>query len=223
MKKVYLQQGLISGSLLMLSWLLLSCGTEREEQGIPLPFYNSADFTPEWISKSQPEYKNIHEISGFSFQNQEGEIVDNERLAGKIHVVDFFYTSCPSICPKMTSNLSKVMQEFRTDPDVMLLSFSVMPWVDSVSVLKSYADIKGIDANRWHLLTGPQEEIYELARTSYFAEKEIGMSKDVNEFLHTENFILIDEKGRIRGVYNGTLSLEVTRLISDIRTLQKLG
>ncbi|MEO1096967.1 MAG: SCO family protein [Bacteroidota bacterium] len=98
-----------------------------------------------------------------------------------------------------------------------------MPWVDSVSVLKEYAVNKGIDSDRWHFVTGDKDEIYDLARNSYFAEKEIGMVRNSNDFLHTENFILVDQKGRIRGVYNGTLELEMKRLIRDIKALKALG
>ena len=123
----------------------------------------------------------------------------------------------------MTTNMIRIQKEFEKDDDIKLLSHTVMPWADSVSVLKEYANLKGIDNKKWHLLTGRQEEIYNLARQSYFAEKEIGLDKDSDEFLHTENFVLIDGKGRIRGVYNGTLALEMTRLITDIRTLKKFG
>lgn len=135
----------------------------------------------------------------------------------------FCFTICPGICPKMTSNLSLVQHEFEQGASVRLVSYSVMPWVDSVAVLKDYAELRGVNSEQWNLLTGPKEEIYQLARQSFFAEKEIGIDKSSDGFLHTENFILIDGSGRIRGVYNGTLPLEVKRLISDIRTLQKLG
>lgn len=223
MTKACLQRKLINGSCGILLLSILACGSASVEEGTALPFYNSADFTPEWISKDQTEYAQIHRIADFSFKNQEGQLISNQALMGKIYVADFFFTSCPSICPKMTSNLTRVQEEFRGDTDVQLLSYSVMPWVDSVSVLKSYAEIKGIDIRQWNLLTGAQEDIYDLARTSYFAEREIGIDKNSDEFLHTENFILVDGKGRIRGVYNGTLPVEVTRLITDIKTLKKLG
>ena len=223
MKKVFSQQKLINSALVALLLSVMACGPESNQKGTPLPYYNSADFTPEWIDERQSEYHDIHQIADFSFKNQDDKLVSNETLKGKIYVADFFFTSCPSICPKMTSNLSRVQEEFIGDTDVQLLSYSVMPWVDSVAVLKSYAEIKGINSDQWNLLTGAKEDIYQLARTSYFAEKEIGLSREANEFLHTENFILVDEEGRIRGVYNGTLALEVTRLITDIKTLMRLG
>ncbi len=214
MKKVYILLCLIS---LMLA---ISCGQKEAET--PLPFYNSADFTPEWIEKSDPEFSQIHTINAFSLTNQEGERISNASLSGNVYVADFFFTICPSICPKMTSNMMRIQEAFASD-QVKIASFSVMPWADSVAVLKNYAQVKGIDSGQWHLLTGGTEEIYELARKSFFAEKEIGLNKSSDEFLHTENFILVDTEGRIRGVYNGTLPIEMARLQRDIETLLALG
>lgn len=219
MKKVHLQQLLIS---LLLVFLSFGCSSDQAAQN-QLPFYNQADFTPEWIDESSTHFNEIHKINKFELTDQNGALITNESLSGKIYVADFFFTLCPGICPKMTTNMGRIQQEFKEDDGIKLVSHSVMPWADSVSVLKAYADLKGINSTKWHLLTGPQNEIYDLARRSYFAEKEIGLDKDSDEFLHTENFILIDEKGRIRGVYNGTLSLEMNRLISDIKALQKFG
>lgn len=214
MKKIHLL--LYFTSLL----LVMSCG--KEVAKTPLPFYNSADFTPEWIDSDDPAYQTIHVIDDFSFTNQEGEAVTNEQLEGKVYVADFFFTVCPGICPKMTTNLASIKETYGPE-EVKLVSFSVMPWADSVEVLKNYADVRGIDSRQWHLLTGETEKIYDLARSSYFAEKEIGLDKDSDEFLHTESFILVDQKGRIRGVYNGTLLLEMKRLKQDIKTLLELG
>lgn len=214
MKKVYILLSLISFCF------VISC--QQPETQTRLPFYNSADFTPEWIEKSDASYEQIHTIADFNFTNQEGKAVSNETLKGNIYVADFFFTICPSICPKMTSNLSRIQEGFSGDK-VKLVSYSVMPWADSVSVLKNYAEVKGIDNSQWHLLTGETEAIYDLARQSYFAEKEIGLDKSSDEFLHTENFILVDKMGRIRGVYNGTLGLEMTRLSQDIKTLLASG
>lgn len=214
MKKVYILLSLISFCV------VFSC--QKQETKTKMPFYNSADFTPEWIEKTDNAYAQIHTIADFNFTNQEGETISNKSLEGNIYVADFFFTICPSICPKMTSNLSRIQEGFSSD-DVKLVSYSVMPWADSVSVLKNYAEVKGINSSQWHLLTGDTEAIYDLARQSYFAEKEIGLDKTSDEFLHTENFILVDQLGRIRGVYNGTLQLEMTRLSQDIKTLLALG
>lgn len=206
--------------LFSISLICLSCKKEVKE--LSLPFFNTADFTPEWIDEGSKAYKQIHSIDQFSFLNQDGDIVSNSDLEGSIYVADFFFTICPSICPKMTSNLATIQEAFKPE-EVKLLSFSVMPWADSVSILHNYAEVRGIDSKQWNLLTGETEEIYNLARRSFFAEKEIGLNKDTNEFLHTENFILVDQMGRIRGVYNGTLPLEMIRLKEDIKTLLEQG
>jgi len=220
MKQEHLALYLISFGFLF----LFGCTNQNKEtKETPLPFYNSADFTPEWVNKEDEQFSQIHTIADFNFQNQSGNMINNESLAGKIYVADFFFTICPSICPKMTSNLEKIQAEFINDESVMLVSHTVMPWVDSVSVLKTYAEMHGINNSKWHLLTGDAEKIYQLARQSYFVEKEIGLDRDSDEFLHTENFILVDGLGRIRGVYNGTIPLEMTRLIADIKTLKQLG
>jgi len=121
----------------------------------------------------------------------------------------------------MTEQFHRIQQAFSNDENIRLLSYSVTPWIDSVSKLKKYAVKHNILADKWHLLTGSRTEIYSLARKSYFAEEETGFNKDSSEFLHTEHFILVDKKSRIRGVYNGTLPLETDRLIEDIRQLEK--
>lgn len=215
MKKVLL---LFNISLMLTAF---SC-QEKAIEETPLPFFNSADFTPEWIDAKDDAYEQIHRIASFSLLDQNGQSISNKDLEGSIYVADFFFTICPSICPKMTSNLATVQEAFSPE-QVKLLSFSVMPWADSVSVLHNYAELRGIESQQWHLLTGGTEEIYNLARKSFFAEKKIGLSKTSDEFLHTENFILVDGKGRIRGVYNGTLPLEMIRLKDDIQTLLELG
>jgi protein SCO1/2 len=209
-------------SILLLAVYSCTSNSTKEVEEIALPYYNTADFTPNWIENDDLDDE-LHTIEKFSFLNQNGEIVTNESLSGKIYVVDFFFTICPSICPKMTSNLARIQKEFQNDEGIQLISFSVMPWVDSVSVIKNYAEIHQINANQWQLLTGDTEEVYTLARQSFFAEKEIGLNRNTDEFLHTENFILIDGEGHIRGVYNGTIGLEMIRLSQDIRTLKAKG
>lgn len=201
--------------------LVIQCKPQVEEKIEEIPFYNSAEFTAEWIPKNSPNYKDIHQIAAFSFQNQLGETVTNDTFKGKIYVANFFFTSCPAICPKMTVNLKEVQEEFRNDPEVQILSHTVMPWVDTRPVLVEYAENQGVNGDKWHLLRGSKEAIYDLARNSYFAEKGIGLQKSADEFLHTENFLLIDGNGRIRGVFNGTLPLETERLIETIYSLKK--
>ena len=189
---------------------------------IELPFYNEATFTPEWIGEGEAAYDSIHKVRDFSFINQNGEEVTNETFDGKIYVTNFFFTICPNVCPRMTKNLKKIQEEFANDESVKILSHTVMPWVDSVGRLAEYAQLNDINVNQWHLVTGDKAALYSMAREAYFADEGFGKTVTTEEdFLHTENIILIDTKRRIRGVYNGTLSLEMKRLIEDIQTLKK--
>ena len=201
--------------------LIIMVGCKTTPAPLSLPFINKPDFTPEWINKTDAGYHSIHTIPAFSFTNQNGETVSEKTVANKIYVADFFFTRCGSICPKMTSNMGILQDKYKDDKEVLLLSHSVMPEMDSVPVLKRYAENKRILNGKWHLLTGDKKEIYALAKQQYYAGDTIGYYQTGNEFLHTENFILIDKKRRIRGVYNGTLPLEMERMIDDITTLKK--
>ena len=187
-----------------------------------MPYFNTPDFTPQFFNKpSEATPKVDHHIADFSLTNQNGEVITQKDLEGKIHVADFFFTRCGGICPRMTNNMKLVANAYGNDSDVVMMSYSVTPWEDSVSILKQYAEYQGINWNNWHLLTGSKSEIYTLARQSYFAEQELGFTKDSTEFLHTEHFILVDKTGRIRGIYNGTIQLDVEQLVSDIELLRQ--
>jgi protein SCO1/2 len=192
----------------------------RNQTRDTLPFYNDATFTATWINPTDSNYKNIHTIAPFQLQNQLGNEITLDSLKGKIYTANFFFTICPSICPKMTHNLTKVQDAFKDDPEIKLLSFSVMPWADSVAVLKQYARNNDIINHKWYLLTGKKEEIYDLARKSFFAEKTEGLQKSNSTFLHTETVLLIDKHARIRGVYNATQPAAIDRIIEDIHILQ---
>ncbi len=210
-----------SSLLLSLLYLITFVGCDSTKKEDTIPFYNSAEFTAEWINQQDPKYTEIHKIGPFSLLDQNAEVVSNATLKGKIYIANFFFSVCPSICPKMTINLQKIQDEFRDDPEVHIVSHSVMPWVDTTDILYEYAMEHNIDHKKWQLLTGEKEQIYDLARNSYFAEKGIGLQKSSDEFLHTENFLLIDGMGRIRGVFNGTLPLETERIIETIYALKK--
>ncbi len=134
-----------------------------------LPVYNTPEFTPEWDSK-----ENSHVIPAFSFSDQEGKQFGSKELDGKIYVVDFFFTTCPGICPRLTSNLSKVQDAFKNDPKVEIVSFSVTPDFDKPAVLNTYAQSHNINYDKWHLLTGDKKAIYTLARQSFFADEDLG-------------------------------------------------
>ena len=204
-----------------LGLLLLLAGCINKTAILPLPFINQPDFTPEWISPSDSNYSTIHQIPNFSFTNQDNQTVTEKTVDGKIYVANFIFTRCGSICPKMTANMGILQKKFKEDKDVIFLSHSVTPEMDSVAALRRYANQKGIISGKWHLLTGNKDEIYRLAKQQYFAGDSLGYYQTGNEFLHTENFILVDKHRRIRGVYNGTLPIEMDRLIDDIGNLKQ--
>ena len=210
---------IIKNRLFIILIVLLSC--KSKPTTLSLPFINKPDFTPEWIEKKDPAYASIHRIPSFSFTDQDGKTVTEKTVDGKIYVADFIFTRCGSICPKMTGNMGTLQEKFKNDEEVLFLSHSVTPDMDSVPVLKKYAIAKGVISSKWHLLTGSVDSIYRLAKKEYYAGDTIGYYQTGNEFLHTENFILVDKHRRIRGVYNGTLPLEMERLTDDIGTLKK--
>lgn len=207
--------------------ILFSCSSEKsthkESRVGTLPYYSEATFTPHWLSPNSNELKDFHKIPSFSFTNQEGATVTDKTFHDKIFVVDFFFTSCPGICPKMTENMGLIQKAFLEDDEVLLLSHSVTPDADSVTALKNYAIDKGVDSKRWHLVTGERDEIYKLGRQHYFVEEDLGLEKEADEFLHTENFILIDKNKHIRGIYNGLNKGSVYQLVADILTLKEEG
>lgn len=210
---------LIKNSYRVFLLLFLACHTPLAKKG--LPFYNKADFTPEWIEQNNPHYSKIHQIPPFSFLDQDGKKINEKVVEGKIYVANFIFTRCISICPKMTDHMAILQKRFLKDSQVLFLSHTVTPKIDSVQVLKSYANRKGIITEKWHLLTGNQDSIYKIAKKEYFAGDSVGYFGNQKDFLHTENFILVDKKRRIRGVYNGTLALEMDRLTEDIKTLEE--
>ena len=183
-----------------------------------LPIYNPSDVNPELVDTTVQYISKYHTISDFSFTNQNGKSITQKDYEGKIYVADFFFTSCKSICPKMTTNLVEVQKAFLDNPKVKLLSFSVMPDVDSVSVLKEYAKINSVIDSKWNLVTGDKKAIYAIARKSYLAVKQ-GKPEELYDMVHTENFVLVDSKRRIRGFYDGTKKEEIQRLIEDINWL----
>ena len=185
-----------------------------------LPFYKDATFTPHWLAIDGDEAQGFHRISDFQLINQDGDTITQQSFANKIYVTDFFFTTCPGICPRMTDNMLVLQDEFINDSDVMFLSHSVTPSRDSVSVLKEYADTKGVISGKWHLVTGDRREIYRLGRNDYFVEEDLGLESHIDDFLHTENFVLIDKNRHIRGIYNGLNSSSIRQLTADINTLQ---
>jgi protein SCO1/2 len=183
-----------------------------------LPIYSPADVNPELVDTTVQYIAKNHFIADFSFTNQNGKTITQKDYEGKIYVADFFFTTCKSICPKMTTNLVDVQKAFLNNPKVKLLSFSVMPDIDSVSVLKDYAELNGVVDSKWNLVTGDKKAIYTMARKSYLAVKQ-GKPEEQYDMVHTENFVLVDSKKRVRGFYDGTKKEEIQRLIEDINWL----
>ncbi|MEM7572118.1 MAG: SCO family protein [Bacteroidota bacterium] len=204
-------------------WACQSQDIAEDSRVVRLPFYEEATFSPVWLAPGEQPPADFHRIPAFELTNQEGQTVNQATFAGKIYVTDFFFTICPGICPKMTTNMALLQKAFYEDEDVLLLSHSVTPRQDSVPVLKAYAEAKGIDSEKWHLVTGEQQEIYRLGRKAYFVEEDLGLQKLDEEFLHTENFVLVDQNRYIRGIYNGLNRTSIEQLIVDIRTLQEEG
>jgi protein SCO1/2 len=185
---------------------------------VTLPIYSPNMISAELVEEEIQHVKKYHKISDFSLTNQNGKVITQKDYENQIYIADFFFTTCPSICPIMTENMFKI-QEKTENKNVLLISYSVTPEIDSVSQLKKYAIKNGVNDNKWNLLTGDKKEIYDLARKSYLVAKIDG---DGGEFdmIHTENFVLVDKEKRIRGYYDGTNSEEIDKLLNDIKILE---
>ncbi|MDR6969051.1 protein SCO1/2 [Flavobacterium arsenatis] len=185
-----------------------------------LPIMNPADVNPELVDSTMQHVSKYHTIADFSFTNQNGKTITQKDYEGKIYVADFFFTTCQTICPVMTTNMVEVQKAIINNPKVMLLSHSVLPDIDSVPVLKKYAIEKGVDDTKWNLVTGDKKDIYGIARKSYLAVK-TGKPEELYDMVHTENFVLVDTKRRVRGFYDGTKKEDIKRLIEDINWLSQ--
>jgi len=190
-----------------------------------LKIINPSDVNPLLVDSSIQSVNKDHTINDFSFFNQLGETVTKKDVKGKIFVVNFFFTTCGGICPVMTKQLQRVQQEFISDPDFMILSHTVNPSIDSVETMYKYAQRFDVDESKWWLLTGTKHDLYIMARKSYLVvpdEFDPNFDHgDESDFIHTENFALIDPDGRIRGMYDGTLTDDVNELILDVYDLKK--
>ena len=186
-----------------------------------LPYYNEESFTPHWLDSGSNEEKEFHKIPDFNLINQLGDTITQQTFEDKIYITDFFFTSCPGICPQMTNSMLKLQELFKNDDAILFLSHSVTPTIDTVEELDIYAKRFGVIANKWHLVTGDKTEIYNLGRNEYFVENDLGIPKDINDFLHSENFLLIDKNKHIRGIYNGLNRASMEQLDVDIKSLEK--
>ena len=206
--------------LLILSIIIISIIYQVLKPNEVLPIFQPAKVNAELVDSTMQHVKKYHIISNFSLINQNGKTITQEDYKNKIYVADFFFTTCQTICPIMTDNMLEVQNKLKNDSTITLLSHSVTPEIDSVAQLKKYALKKGVDDTKWNLVTGEKKEIYKLARKSYLAVKTDG-NGDQYDMIHTENFILVDKKKRIRGFYDGTDVLVIEQLLKDIEILKK--
>ncbi|MGB5273647.1 MAG: SCO family protein [Flavobacteriaceae bacterium] len=183
-----------------------------------LPVYRPSDFHPRLVDVSLQNASGTHQVADFVLINQNGDTITQKDYRDKIYVADFIFTRCPSICPIMTNNMVKLQQVFQHENEVKFLSLSVTPELDSVPVLKAYANKNGVLDSKWNITTGDKKHIYDMARKSYFAVVDEG-DGGLQDFIHTPNFILVDQNRRIRGVYDGTSNADLKKLIKDIKRL----
>ena len=186
-----------------------------------LPVYNPSQLDERLVDESIQRQGTGHRTLPFALINQNADTITEQAVEGKIFVADFFFTTCPSICKDMAVQKRRLQEAFKDDDRFMLLSHTVTPEVDSVPVMKEYADLQGAIPGKWELLTGDKPQIYKLARESYFSVLDEGGNGDENDFIHTENFVLVDTKKRIRGFYDGTSEEEVNQLMEDIKLLKE--
>ncbi len=192
--------------------LVFYFGCSQKKSSVLLPIYGEKK-----IIVGDTVY---HQIASFNLTNQIGQVVNQNTTKNKIYIANFFFATCQSICPMMSNQLQEVQKAFLADDSVLILSHSVNPLHDTVAVLNNYADTYGAKTNKWHLLTGNKKQIYDLAKTSYLvnAFEDDGSPEG---FLHSELFLLIDKKARIRGMYDGTNTAEVKKLIEDVKLLKQ--
>ena len=200
-------------------FVFISCDTKNHNE-FRLPIYTPADLDPDWVDLSLKNSTDPHVVDDFEFINQNGLVVNEQTIEGKIYIAEFFFTTCPGICPMLTKHTKKIQDEFLNDHDVLILSHTVYPEHDSVSVLHAFGEQHNINSAKWHLLTGSKQDLYTMSRKGYFA---ISYQPDLSDegFIHTENVVLVDKQRRLRGIYNGTNAHEMNRLIEDIYLLKK--
>ena len=205
-------------TLLVLSAVIIAIFYQILKPSPVLPVYQPSNVNAELVDSTLQHVKKYHTIADFSLTNQNGQTVTQKHYEDKIYVADFFFTTCQTICPIMTDHMIEIQEALKEDYEVLLLSHTVTPEIDTVAQLKKYALEKGVDDSKWNLVTGSKEEIYNLARKSYLAAK--NTPYDPYELIHTENFVLVDTQRRIRGFYDGTDPEAIKKLLDDIEILR---
>jgi len=206
--------------LFIVSTIIISIIYSILKKDRKLPVYEPEMVNRELVDSTVHYIRKYHKIADFSLINQNGEEITQDDYNGKIYVADFFFTTCQTICPIMTGHMQEIQEQLQDDNEVLLLSHTVTPKIDSVPRLKKYAIQKGVIDSKWNLVTGDKEQIYNLARKSYLAAKSDGDGGPY-DMVHTENFVLVDKKKRIRGFYDGTNPEEIDRLLEDIIVLKR--
>ena len=207
-------------AFLIISGIIVSIFYNILDVERPLPIYQPANVNSDLVDSTLLDVRKYHTITDFSLTNQNGETITQDNYKDKIYIADFFFTTCQTICPVMTDNMARIQNDILDDEEVMMLSHTVTPEIDSVEQLKRYAIEKGVIDKKWNLVTGDKKQIYDLARKSYMAVKSIPF-EDPYVMIHTENFMLIDKKRQIRGYYDGTKPEDIDRLLNDIKILKK--
>ncbi|OUR98143.1 SCO family protein [Flavobacteriales bacterium 33_180_T64] len=205
--------------LVLISGIIISVIYSILKVEKPLPIYQPNRVDASLVDSTIQYKKKYHTIADFKLINQNGDTITQKNYDNKIYVADFFFTTCQTICPIMTDQMHRIQQEIINDEDVLLLSHSVTPEIDSVAQLKRYAIEKGVNDMKWNLVTGDRKQIYDLARKSYLVVKDDN-SKDYG-MVHTENFALIDKNKQIRGLYNGISPASIDSLLQDLKQLKK--
>ena len=185
-----------------------------------LKVYSPSDVNPSLVHESIKHITKDHTIANFELINQNGETITQKNYKDKIYIADFFFTRCTNICVVMAYNMNELQEYYKNDNDIMFLSHSVTPIMDSVPVLKEYAKNKGVIDGKWNVTTGAKKHIYDLARKSYFAVIEDGDGGE-DDFIHTEQFVLVDKERRIRGYYDGTNKEDMQKLKDDMVLLKE--
>ena len=220
MKAFFIQYKLFFVSFLILSGIILALFYDALLPKKRLPIFQPAMVNFELVDSTLQHVKKFHKIAPFTLTNQNGITVTEQDYEGKIYIADFFFTTCPTICTIMTDHMVQLQEALKDDPSILLLSHSVTPEIDSVAQLKKYALEKGVDDQKWNLVTGDKKQIYHLARKSYLAVQEDGDGGPF-DMIHTENFILVDPEKRIRGFYDGTDPETIKILMNDLTILKQ--
>ncbi|MCM4168043.1 hypothetical protein KCTC52924_01133 [Arenibacter antarcticus] len=221
MRKFFSKLKYIGIALFIVSSIIIYLFMNAVRPQKTLPVYQPSMVNFELVDSTMQHIKKYHTIADFALTNQNGKLVTQKDYEDKIYIADFFFTTCPTICPIMTRNMADIQNKIKDDDDVLLLSHSVTPEIDSVAQLKKYAVEQGVLDQKWNLVTGDKKQIYELARKSYLVVKTDGDGGPF-DMIHTENFILIDKSRRIRGFYDGTNAEEMEQLMSDLEILKTI-